>query len=1056
MPAEKPSCLIQSSRKLFCCLPLVVSGLLIGSSALWGQSAELSGTVKDLRGSVIPGAELSLVSAATDATYRSATTTEGYYVFRVLSPGKYVLTCSAKGFQETRLENLALDSGVRRWQDVILQVGTVTQEITVEANANSLNTVDGTVERRIGTSLIDTLPSSGNTLQSVLGALPGVILSAGSGSSTGGERGFASVNGQRTSSNGFSVDGIDATNGTGLPGQQSGLNFGGSLPQLTSFGGTNSMVQLDAIEEIRVATSSYSVRLGGKSGGQFEFTTKSGTSQFHGSVGYYFRNEQLAANNWFTNSASLPRAPLRLNQGAATIGGPVAIPGLHESQPQTFFFANVEILTMRQPQAAVISALSQTFIDSVQSQAMQNLLKALPTPETVTPEANYGSRTIAWSQPTTFGAGAIKVDRNLGKNARAFVRFMRVGDSVVQNSISSGGPFNLVQPMDTRSSTFGGGISWSSSRWTGELRAGVADNSSLQSRGIAPLFGAAPYDLAALIPSTLAGVGNPYVLATITAPATPIPYLAFSAYSPQGTRQSSVTASGVITRVLRRGIVEFGGSYRLLMPTNNRYDYTLSVGITNPAQLQQGLVSSVSLSKNTGTTEYSIQEIGAFSQLTYRIARNVSLSLGLRWDLYPAPTDRNNRPFYRVLLDGNAHLDANASTPYNTPIKCCFAPRGSVAWRLLDRGSRPLVLRVGGGLFYDRGGQNWANQIGPYGTGSQTFAGPLALGQGTPAMPAFLDSAQVVSPMTNIQGIDVEITLPYAIQYSAELEQALSSHDTISIGYVGNRVRHLARIYNLNLSGQSTTLGTVFYVRNDATSDYNSLQLLYQRRARSGLLAQAGYTLARAIDEDSFDGYNGRTSQRASSDYDIRHQLTGQLAYTLPRLGGRLRTVANNWKLAVNLIARSAPPLSVNGNLYTDPTGLAYYGGVDPVTGVPVWLHDIHAPGGKRINPSAFTLPAAGKLGALQRNFLRGFGAFQTDVSLTRDFAILEWLRLSIRADAFNLLNHPNFGVINTTLGAPKTFGFATGMLNNNLGSLSPLFQYGGPRTMQLHLRLSF
>lgn len=409
-----------------------------------------------------------------------------------------------------------------------------------------------------------------------------------------------------------------------------------------------------------------------------------------------------------------------------------------------------------------------------------------------------------------------------------------------------------------------------------------------------------------------------------------------------------------------------------------------------------------------------------------------------------------------MLLDGGGHVDPNADTPYNTPTRCCFAPRAGLAARLLQVNGHPLVFRVGGGLFYDRGGQTWSSQSGPYGIGSQVFAGPLALGQATPAMAAFLTSAPMVPPLNNILGIDANLQLPYTIQFSAELEQALSSHDTISFGYIGNRARHLARQYQLNLSGQSTTLGTVYYFRNDATSDYNSLQVLYQRRTRSGFLAQVGYTLSHAIDVDSLDGFNGRTSQRASANFDIRQQITTQLAYALPRIGGHLGPFTNNWRLALNLIARSAPPLSVNGNIYTNPTGLQYFGGVNSVPGVPIWINDALAPGGKRINPQAFTIPPAGTVGALQRNFLRGFGAFQADVSLTRDFPLWERLRLSIRADAFNLLNHPNFGAVNVNLATPATFGRATGMLNNNLGSLSPLFQYGGPRTMQLHLKLSF
>jgi hypothetical protein len=117
-------------------------------------------------------------------------------------------------------------------------------------------------------------------------------------------------------------------------------------------------------------------------------------------------------------------------------------------------------------------------------------------------------------------------------------------------------------------------------------------------------------------------------------------------------------------------------------------------------------------------------------------------------------------------------------------------------------------------------------------------------------------------------------------------------------------------------------------------------------------------------------------------------------------------------------------------------------------------LPDSNCPGGRTINPAAFALPAAGN-GDAPRNFVRGFGANQVDLAVRRVFPIVEKINLQFRAEAFNILNHPNFGYIQPTYGNVQ-FGQATQMLNQSLGGLSPLYQQGGSRSMQFALKLQF
>jgi hypothetical protein len=160
------------------------------------------------------------------------------------------------------------------------------------------------------------------------------------------------------------------------------------------------------------------------------------------------------------------------------------------------------------------------------------------------------------------------------------------------------------------------------------------------------------------------------------------------------------------------------------------------------------------------------------------------------------------------------------------------------------------------------------------------------------------------------------------------------------------------------------------------------------------------------------------------------------------------------------ITARTGFPVTLFGNAFFDPaTGKYLYQGLDVVPGQPLYLNGPQYPGGRSVDPAAFTPANSGIVGDAPRNFVRGFGAWQIDIALRRDFPIHERLKLQFRAEAFNALNHPNFGTINSNYcaaGPGCTFGEATATLANSLGVLSPLYQMGGARSMQFALKLAF
>jgi hypothetical protein len=256
-------------------------------------------------------------------------------------------------------------------------------------------------------------------------------------------------------------------------------------------------------------------------------------------------------------------------------------------------------------------------------------------------------------------------------------------------------------------------------------------------------------------------------------------------------------------------------------------------------------------------------------------------------------------------------------------------------------------------------------------------------------------------------------------------------------------------------------------VRNEATSDYHALQLQFQRRLSGGLEVLASYTWSHSIDIASAESTRTVSvreidpkTDRGPSDFDVRHAFSAAVTYDLPKTtvnrlaDGFLR----NWSVDAIFRARTATPV----DLVADTPPLFGVLGVtrpDLIPWVPHYVNDPTVAGGRRINGSAFSTPPPDRQGTLGRNALRGFSLSQLDFSLRRKFTLRERLSLQLRADFFNILNHPNFGDPVNFLGSPL-FGQSLQMLGRNLGGgdggFSPLYQIGAPRSIQLALKLQF
>lgn len=474
--------------------------------------------------------------------------------------------------------------------------------------------------------------------------------------------------------------------------------------------------------------------------------------------------------------------------------------------------------------------------------------------------------------------------------------------------------------------------------------------------------------------------------------------------------------------------------------------------------------------------------ISAYAQDTWKLTPRLTLNLGLRWEINPAPGDAlGNHPLAVTEIDNLAtmQLAPNGTSQWQTTY-VNFAPRVGVAYQLKRQSGRETILRGGFGVFYDTGN----NQASAVFVNNYPFfiSRPLTnvtypLSPTQVAPPLLPDVSNLTPPYGTITVFDPHLNLPYTLQWNLTLEQSLGKSQAITMAYVGSAGRKLLQRRQLSLAAINPKFTTVNLTTNKATSDYNALQAKFQRRLSRGLQVLASYTWSHALDEDSVDNAT-IIPVRGNAAFDIRHVFASAITYDIPRPGQNrfLNAVFGHWSIDTNVHAQSAAPVDIIASQVVNPADGTLVGNRPIlIAGIPLYLYGPQYPGGRIINntvPTAaqiagagcapagtakgpFCTPPTGQFGNLGRNQVRGLGAWQTDFALRRQFKLTEKVNLQLRAEAFNIFNHPNFGAISTTLTAAN-FGQATNMLNRQLGGISQLYQIGGPRSMQFALKLQF
>ena len=299
---------------------LCFSFQLIPSALAQSELATVFGRVTDQSGAVVPEAEVEIKNVETGLSVVRATNSDGLYSVPSLHPGHYLISIRKQGFKTVTLTELTLavqDNVARNFQ---LQVGSISESITVTADAYNVNTTDATVSTVVDRNFAENLPMNGRSFQTLIALTPGVVLTGTNNLDSG----QFSINGQRASSNYWMLDGVSANIGVSAS-SFPGAGLAGSLGSFSALGGTNSLVSVDAMQEFRIQTSTYAPEFGRTPGGEISILTRSGTNQFHGTAFDYVRNDFFDANNWFNTAVvpALPKAEERQNDFGGTFGGPI-------------------------------------------------------------------------------------------------------------------------------------------------------------------------------------------------------------------------------------------------------------------------------------------------------------------------------------------------------------------------------------------------------------------------------------------------------------------------------------------------------------------------------------------------------------------------------------------------------------------------------------------------------------------------------------------------------------------------------------------------------------
>jgi Carboxypeptidase regulatory-like domain len=1065
---------------------------LAGHSSAQTFRGTILGTVTDPNGAVVPDASITARNMSTGLERSTVTDSAGNYTVPELPIGIYQLVVQKSGFEPFAVNNVIVEVSGERRADVNLAVQGTTNQVTI-LSGKQVETTSTTLGGTINTKQVADLPINGRDFTKFITLVPGVTGDPSGATDSPGSFGLFSANGNRGRANNYLLDGTDMNDGyRNLP----------AINEAGVFGTPATILPIEAISEAAIL-SNFEAEYGRNAGAVVNIVTKSGTNDFHGSLFEFFRNNALDARNFF-NPKPDPQTAFRNNQFGGSLGGPII-------RNRTFFYFAYEgqrervglNSTARVPDPREITALG-----GASNSVIASLLARNPWPAPNRPLPLFDSTGAPNLFVTTRALNDVdsligKIDHQFDKDNQFTGRYF-FGNSNQSFPLALLGG-NVLPGYNTVTPTRVNLVSLSylkilSPTKVNEARFGYnrfdegffPEDSDFDPRTIGlnnGIVGSQDFGLPFIRVSGFASIGS-----TLSVPRARVDtnWQAIDNYSWKLTRHDLKFGYE-----FRRTFVNafFDAGYRGRLDFNSLDDFlsgTLSGGRSARGDSRRGTFQN---------------SHGAFIQDTFRWRPKVTFNLGLRWDYFGVIDEERKRfsnfdPVNGLVLEGTNGLDKLYNSDWNN-----FSPRLGVAWDLNGKGK--TVVRAGWGLFYDSFSQDFFVGQLPFNTFNPGPAynpiGPSAIlfsfstvpqiQSGVPIYTDFLDS--------DVFAVDRNLRAPYVQNYNFNIQREIFRSGILEVGYVGSHGTKLFRYRDINqppVPSVSTARpfdngpfapsgGTFFYVNQletSANSNYNALQTSFTLRNRRGWSSTINYTWSHSIDNAS-DGqdYVANATQpdnsfradleRGNSNFDSRHRFVASFSYDIPNFAPEHPRLGEGWQLNGVVTLRSGNPFHLNYNFTGDFNGTGEFFARPDLIGDPF----AGTNGRDRfLNLAAFKVPctfdAGGEcipstfhFGSLGRNSLPGPGFRNFDLSLFKTTRITEQVRVQLRAEVFNIFNHPNFSspllpsfIADAAFNGLEDDGRGKGFLpitvTPDVGIGNPFLGGGGPRNIQLAVRLLF
>ena len=1090
---------------------VATAGLL--ATSVWSQqvTAALTGKVTDPTGAAVVNAKVTATDTDRGTEWPTATNGDGVFNIPRVPIGTYNVKVEQQGFRTATQTHIGLQMNQVARLDFQLQIGSLSQSVEVTAAEPLLQTQDTELGQNIDARTNEDLPlATRNYVQLTLLA-PGSIHpdpSTFKNGATTMASGRPNVNGNREQANNFMLDGLDNN--------QVSENDVGYAPSV------------DAIQEFNEITNNAPAEFGNFMGAIISTTTKSGTNQYHGSAFEFFRNNVLNANDWANNFNGAPRAAIRWNNFGGTLGGPIIknklfffidYQGSRDDTPTSIATTSVYSAAERQGDFSALLPRVQLYnpfsVDasgnrapfagniipsSLFSPAASKILTSQYYPE---PTNSSLINNYQYSQNTYINGdqGDAKIDWNISERDRFYGRF---SSSRYDNPANNTMPLFYNSFSTTPTST--GVIDWTrtiSPSLVNEARFGV--NYVLNDNGAATGnlkdFAATvgiPAVPSAFLPSmslsggNVSSFGNSDILQLFGD--TVIHYEDTLIWT-RGTHTMHIGFQGYRYRIDtfysgnngEAGTFLFNGQYTTASTTQKAGG---AAGGIAEADFLLGLPSEIQGGVNGGTWGQRSNSLAAFFQDDWRVTPNLTLNLGLRWELHTPWDEVRNRQANFDLRTGQEYISGQ-SCPYNNCNALYnqyngitnFQPRLGVAW---TPGGGKLVVRAGYTLsnYLEGTGTNLRLPINPpfahENDNQYTNSAIYGVMPGSTLDQGFLPFANAGTSFAGatLRVWDPNIRPAVSNQWNVSLQYQLNPTTTAQASYVGQRATHLMvpmpyfqKVLNSDgtvsptefLAGNPTLLSEIGQISGTATvgnQDYEALQMLAKKRLSSGLEYSVAYTYSKCMTNNM--GYYGQGGQASQSnwyyqniydaaaewgpcDYDATHNFVTNAVYDIPFGRGRtygkgmnkaLDAVAGGWQVAGILSLHTGFPLTVTAN---DASNTGSRGSradcVSPANvlgtqGSPV------GNGFQWFSPTGFAQPGNGTFGNCGVGTVRGPGLATLDFNLSKTFQITERHSVDLRAEFINLTNTPILNAPNTGVGSNL------GLLNSSQGARNVQFAF--------------